>query len=85
VSSPDSSDPIDADWERDLQRLRESYRRKLRGEIATLDANGPEASCAPLEGIEQQLEQLLRRTAPDLHAAWAAIEEALGRVPAGLE
>ena len=116
MSDPGSSDPHDADWQRDLQRLREIYRHKLRGELATLDAKlreardaapaqpklevarllahrlkgtsgsyGLEASCAALEGIEQQLEQLQNGTAPDLRAAWAAIEEALGRARAGLE
>jgi chemotaxis protein histidine kinase CheA len=116
VSNPDSSEPHDTDWERELQRLREIYRRKLRAEIVTLDANlreardaapaqpkldaarrhahrlkgtsgsyGLEASCAALEGIEEQLERVQKGTTRDLRAAWAAIEEALERVRAGLE
>lgn len=116
VSDSGSSDPHDTDWERELQRLREIYRPKLRGELATLGADlreardaaptqpkldaarrlahrlkgtsgsyGLEASCAALEEIELQLEQLQNRTAPDLRAAWAVIEEQLGRLRAGLE
>lgn len=116
MSDPGPSDPPDSDWERDFQRLREIYRRKLRGQLATLEAilreardEAParpkldaarrlahrlkgtsgsyrlETSCAALEGIEQQLEQMQSGTAPDPGAAWAAIEEALGRVRAGLE
>jgi len=34
---PSGSDDPEADWEHDLQRLRERYRRKLQPQLATLD------------------------------------------------
>ena len=90
MSDPGSSGPHDADWQRDLQRLREIYRHKLHGELATLDAKLREARDAapaqPKLEVARLLAHRLKGTSgsyglDECSAALARIEERLEHLP----